>query len=107
MKLFKDIDQRLETSLQGLPIDSPEIRIFPSDTAKLRYFARVVSKTFEGMNEARRQALVWNRLLNTLDDSDQRRVEFVFTDAPSERPATPSTSPKLAHAETASAQTDH
>ncbi len=85
MKLFNDFDRRLEASLRGLKLDAPIIRVLPADSAKYKCFADIISETFEGMDEAERQAIAWGRILETLDDEDQRRIEFMYTDAPSER----------------------
>ena len=76
---------RLETTLRALPIESPEIRVYPADPAKYKYFGSVTSRSFEGLDDGRRQAMVWDQILNTIDDEDQRRIEFVYTHAPSER----------------------
>lgn len=86
MTLTKDFASRFEQCLRGLDLDGLRIRVYPADRANYRYFASVVSDTFEGKDEAWRQSQVWGRILDSLDDADQRRVEFVYTDAPSERP---------------------
>lgn len=86
MKLMIDFEDRFLECLKGLELDEPKIRAYPAGPGKYKYFGVVISRTFEGMNEADRQEIVWRRILDTLDDADQRRVEFVYTDAPSERP---------------------
>lgn len=85
MTRVKDFDIRFEKCLRGLALDNPRIRVYPADYAEYKYFGSIVSPSFEGMNEAKRQSLVWGQILESLDDDDQRRVEFVYTDAPSEQ----------------------
>ena len=46
---------------------------------------RSSTPAFETMDEYDRQLLVWGKILEKLDDQEQRRVEFVHTTAPSER----------------------
>lgn len=45
-------------------------------------FARVSSRSFNGVEEAERQRRVWQVLRETLDESERVAVEFVFTDSP-------------------------
>jgi stress-induced morphogen len=89
MKLITDFEDRFLECLASLELDEPRIQVYPASIGKYKYFGAIISKTFEGMNEAARQRLVWQRILDTLDDSDQRRVEFVYTNSPSERPDEP------------------
>lgn len=74
--------EKLQVVLRELNIAEPTIRVFPSDSFHL--MAQVVSRSYETMDEAERQRMVWNLLHRKLDDHEQRRVEFVYTDAPSE-----------------------
>ena len=48
-------------------------------------FATVTSSTFESMDEARRQVLVWSALRSKLAAAEIVAIEFVFTIAPSEQ----------------------
>jgi hypothetical protein len=49
-----------------------------------RYVAIMRSESFEDIPEHVRQELVWQKILDNLDDYEQRLVEFVHTMAPSE-----------------------
>ncbi len=49
-----------------------------------RWVALVVTATFEGINGAERQALVWDILERNLTEEEHRRIEFVFVRSPSE-----------------------
>ena len=84
MTRVNEFDARFETCLRGLDLENPQIRVYPADYAEYKYFGSIVSRSFEGMGEAGRQSLVWGRILDALDDDDQRRIEFVYTNAPSE-----------------------
>ena len=44
----------------------------------------VISASFEGMDESKRQEKVWDCLLADFDEDERGRIEFVFTKAPSE-----------------------
>jgi len=45
----------------------------------------VVSPDFAGMEEHARQSLVWGLILDSLTDSEQAQVGYVFTNTPEER----------------------
>ncbi len=79
-----DFAEKLETILRELPLDDIEVRIIPGDRHSLRYLASVVSPSFAAMSDADRQSLVWGQILDRLDESEQRRVEFVYTETPEE-----------------------
>ena len=63
---------------------SSTFAVYPADSAAYQYFGEFVSPIFEAMNDGQRQRLVWDRILALLDYRDQERVEFVYTNAPSE-----------------------
>ncbi len=52
-----------------------------------RLVASIVTSSFEGINEAERQALIWDLLAANLSEEDHRRIAFVFTDVPSRQVA--------------------
>jgi acid stress-induced BolA-like protein IbaG/YrbA len=79
------LQDRLRQSLETLRVKKPVVRVIPGDTSKV--IGVVVSPTFEGMRDEKRQELVWEHVLKTLDEFDQSQVEFVFTNAPSEESA--------------------
>jgi len=70
-------------------IDLPDLEVEIESEELGRVVAEVVSSAFETMSEYDRQHIVWQQLLDRLDDYEQTRVEFVFTTAPSERDAAP------------------
>ncbi len=92
-----DFPLRLRACLESVKVSDPVIRVFPADSAAYQYFGKLVSPDFEGMNEAQRQRLVFDRILEQMNGHDQDRIAFIYTDAPSEvvrtskTPATPTT----------------
>ena len=52
-----------------------------------RFVADVPSPSFADIPEELHQELVWGKILEKLDDSEQRRVEFVFTPTPEDEVA--------------------
>ena len=91
MNIIAEYDRRLLDCLRSLDLSNLAVRVFPADPHATKYFGEVISTSFEGLSEGRRQAIVWRKLLDTLDEDDQARVEFVITDAPSERSNGPQT----------------
>jgi acid stress-induced BolA-like protein IbaG/YrbA len=77
-----DIKTKVQKVLEGLDLADLEVRIL--DNRGTRVLVAVISPEFENMDEGDRQELVWGKLLDELGDEDSRRVEFVFTDTPSE-----------------------
>lgn len=61
-----------------------------------RFVADVTSPSFAEIPEELHQELVWGKILERLDDSEQRRVEFIFTPSPGEEITSgePSRNPK-------------
>lgn len=70
--------------LEKLALDSPRVRAFDAPGSAYSVMAQVVSPDYELMDEADRQAMVWRLIHKELTTDEQRRVEFVYTDAPSE-----------------------
>jgi acid stress-induced BolA-like protein IbaG/YrbA len=77
-----DNKAKVKMVLEGLDLGDIEVRIL--ENRGTRVLAAITSPSFEGMNEAERQALVWGKLIDDLGDYESRRVEFVFTDTPRE-----------------------
>ena len=88
MNDLRDFCERLRQGLES-SLDRPEVSATWGSYYKILAF--VVSPTFEGMDEAERQEIVWGGVMDTFGEDDQRRIEFIYTDAPSEvdRPAEP------------------
>jgi hypothetical protein len=61
-----------------------ELSIEINPTSGGRFVAIVTSESFEEIPDYTRQDLVWQKVLERLDDFDQRRVEFIYTPSPSE-----------------------
>jgi hypothetical protein len=76
-KLGERVRQDLATE-----IDAPAVEVVETD--RYRAFVLVTSPTFEGMDESKRQSTVWGSALRALTDDEQRMIEFIFADAPSE-----------------------
>ena len=89
MKTITDFDARLLDCLSSLDLSEMRVRVFPADQSGYKYFGEVISPSFETLYEGARQAIVWGKILEMLDDDDQERIEFVMTDTPAERPDRP------------------
>ena len=76
-----NLEEKLQRAFGPLEPSRLEIQpTEPGDTSGMRHITVVlVSELFEDMAEARRQATVWEILLKALTQSEQDRVEFVFT----------------------------
>lgn len=79
-----DFAAKLETILRELPLEDIRVRVIPGDRHGLRYLAGVISPSFAAMSDAARQSLVYGQVLDRLDESEQRRVEFIYTETPEE-----------------------
>jgi len=73
--------ERLRTVLDGL-LDNPVVSAERTNLG--RVLISVVSPTFEGKEQFERQRFIWGAVLDNFDEGDQRRIEFIYTDAPSE-----------------------
>lgn len=78
------LDTRLADCLRDLSGPDAEVRVQSADRAGYKFFGWIVSPTFEGLNEGRRQSAVWGRLLRVLSEEDVHRIEFVSTLTPDE-----------------------
>jgi acid stress-induced BolA-like protein IbaG/YrbA len=84
---MKDLDwfkELLRQSLKG-HLDCTRVDAIEGDP--FRYLGIIVSPSFEGMEGYERQRIVWDRVLKTFDWADLWRIEFLFTNAPSEATA--------------------
>jgi hypothetical protein len=71
--------EQLEHDLRSLP-DVREVRVMGNGTL----IATVVSGSFDGRDEAERQAAVWTLLRRAHSDVDLQNIEFIFTNAPND-----------------------
>jgi len=78
---IETLRERLTTYLADV-LHAPDVKLVRSSIARL--FVSVTSETFENMDDGLRQEIVWQRFLDTLNPDERRRLEFVFTYAPSE-----------------------
>ena len=77
-----NIEERVVQALKGLDLIDPKITIFRNRGPRI--LAEVLSPSFEGMRDGRRQAMIWGKLLDELGDEDSNRVEYVGTFTPRE-----------------------
>ena len=84
-----DFAEKLRSILKDLPLLDVEVRLMEGDEYHDRYLATVTSPGFASLTDAERQAMVWGQVLERLDETEQRRVEFVWTETPEEALATP------------------
>lgn len=76
------LNTKLKEVLEGMELQEPRVEVSSTDRGKV--LATVVSPSFVGLNEARRQELVWQEVLDRMLPEDQIRIEFIFTNAPEE-----------------------
>jgi hypothetical protein len=72
---FKELEK--EHQLKDLSVE-----IVPTDS--YRFLAIVRSESFEKIPDYARQDLVWGKVLERFDDSEQRRIEFIDSSARSD-----------------------
>ncbi len=77
---LKDVLKELEKDGQ---LNEVNVEVEPSGGG--RFVAEVTSASFTDIPEEIRQDLVWGKILEKLDDYEQRLVEFVFTASPLEK----------------------
>jgi hypothetical protein len=83
------LDERLKSSLNGT-LSNLHIATVSAgwdesgwgESAKA--LVTVVSPDFEGMDDGRRQEIVWEHILSDLTQDEQDRIDYIFTKAPSE-----------------------
>lgn len=71
----------LELILTKLPLKDVALRV---GGRRRRLIAIVTSPDFVGQNEALRQRVVWQHLIDSMSDDDMTEIEFVFTYTPAE-----------------------
>ena len=74
-------NKELLEALEALFEPAPEVNIGHDGQ---KFVAVVVSTSFEGMDEAERQSLVWGHLQQRFEDHQLVQLEFVFTNTPGE-----------------------
>lgn len=76
--------ERLKATLTTLPVAERSTVQVVNPTAP-RCVLWIVSPSFEGLDEVDRQRIVWDHLRKSFSDDELEQIEFIFTDAPSER----------------------
>ncbi len=76
--------ERVAAILTNGDLIKPHVKMLKE---RYRWVACVVSASFEGLNEAERQALIWDILEQNLSVEEHRRIEFVSAMSPSEERA--------------------
>lgn len=79
MAMMTTITEKVEKAIESLLLEDLNIS-FEGSPPEL--FVTITSRSFSGMDEAKRQEKVWDALRSGLDDSERSAVEFVFTVAP-------------------------
>ena len=86
METYKRFPEKLKEALEELGTEGQlkgiKVEVEPSGGG--RFVADVTSPSFADIPEELHQELVWGKILERLDDSEQRRVEFIFTPSPEE-----------------------
>ena len=84
-----NLKDEVKKILEQLDLDNPQVEILEESGAKI--MAQVVSTSFEGMDDWKRQRLVLSKLRESLGEDRSQWVEFVFTSTPGEVEASHST----------------
>ena len=86
MENYKRFPEKLKEVLEELEkegrLKGMKVEVEPSGGG--RFVADVTSPSFADIPEELHQEIVWGKILEKLDDSEQRRVEFIFTPSPEE-----------------------
>ena len=82
MRVASQTKDKLAHALQQLDLSALQVSVEVDRGHRL--VAVVTTPDFEGMDEADRQSLVWQRVYDGLDDDEQVLVDFIFTNTPAE-----------------------
>ena len=74
---MNELKTSVEQSLASLGLRNARIDVTMDEAGNV--IATLESPQFDGLDEAERQAMVWNQLRADLPADEQARVEFVFT----------------------------
>lgn len=78
---LQEFSDKFQRSLTGV-LKEPSVSADEGYPGK--FLVYVLSPTFEGLDEGERQEIVWEQVFKCLDEDEQERIEFIFTEAPSE-----------------------
>ncbi len=73
-----DFEKRVRNILMTSDLIEPVVELFPDG---MRLVVHVVSSSFEGVDDAERQALMWDLFEENLSPDDHNLIEYVFVDA--------------------------
>ncbi len=73
-----DFEKRVRNILMTSDLIEPVVELFPDG---MRLVVHVVSSSFEGVDDAERQALMWDLFEQNLSPDDHNLIEYVFVDA--------------------------
>jgi hypothetical protein len=78
---------KLKTALKELEKehDLKQLKVVVQPSGGGRFVASVFSSSFAEIPDEYRQDLVWQKIIDKLNDYEQRLVEFVYTDSPSDQ----------------------
>jgi len=82
MKTRRELKETLGKLLEAMDFDDLEVTV--EEGRGRRLVAVVTTPDFEGMAESERQSLVWEKVYNEFNDEEQTRIDFIFTNTPSE-----------------------
>ncbi len=78
------LQERLQSILAGPDLADASVELSWDGP---RLVASVVSASFENVDEAERQAMIWDLLEQHLSIDDRLRIAFIFTNSPREQAA--------------------
>ncbi len=81
MTEYERFSEKLSRAIAAEGCDA-KVSAGKGDFGKILFF--VSAPGFEGMDESDRQEIVWRAILDQFSPAEQDRVEFIYTDAPSE-----------------------
>jgi len=81
---METLEKKVRQVLEEAGWEKPSIRILPEGS---HLVATVTSSSFDGMDGAERQALVWDVLDSALSSNEHARVDLVVVTTPSEQAA--------------------
>jgi hypothetical protein len=73
---------KFEETLRQTPLLDPRVEVFEGDFHEI--LVRILSSSFDLMDENERQVTVWKRMFADFDSRDRKLVKFIFTDSPTE-----------------------
>jgi hypothetical protein len=82
MSDIERLQTKFEETLKQTPLLNPRVEVFEGDFHDI--LVRVLSPSFDKMDENERQLIVWKRMFADFESRDRKLVKFIFTDSPAE-----------------------